>query len=133
MTKKDLVPFELAKRLKDNGYDYECFLYYTRNGEKIECSRYQMNHNDGSDVSCPTIWEARKWILKEHFINIQTEGILFFNDEEEMRESELNWRYQLYAASDLEYYKIKDCKYSYETEEKALVAGIKEALKMIWL
>lgn len=130
MTKEDLVPFELAKKLKDKGFNRQCYLYYTADGE-IESTKIQMNHNYGSDISCPTIWEAKKWLLKEHFINVQIEGFIFFNDEEEMRESELNWKYKLYEASDLSYSKIKDCEYSYDTEEEALIEGIKDALNLI--
>ena len=130
MTKEDLVPFELAKKLKDKGFNCQCHLYYTVDGE-IESTKIQMNHNYGSDISCPTIWEAKKWLLKEHFINAQIEGFIFFNDEEEMRESELNWKYELYEASDLSYSKIKDCEYSYDTEEEALIEGINDALNLI--
>ena len=127
---EDLIPFELAKQLKEKGFNYERYLYYTNDGE-IGVKEIRMNHNDGLDISCPNIWEAKRWLLKEHFINVQIEGIMFFNDEKEMTESELNWKYKLYEASDLSYSKIKDCEYSYDTEEEALIEGIKDALNLI--
>lgn len=51
---EDLIPFELAKQLKEKGFNYECYLYYINDGE-IGIKEIRMNHNEGSDISCPDI------------------------------------------------------------------------------
>lgn len=32
MRKEDYVSFDLAKTLKEKGFDYPCYMYYTTNG-----------------------------------------------------------------------------------------------------
>lgn len=75
MITEDYVSVEVAKLLKEKGFDCECYGYYdtTKHPDyMLEHSGSEMDSNDGPDcyISAPTLQMAMKWLRKEHHLNI---------------------------------------------------------------
>lgn len=69
--KEDLVPFELAVKLKENGFDYKCHYCYKNSIIMSQCSE-PLNHNvDAVIYSAPTISQVLKWLREEKKIYIE--------------------------------------------------------------
>lgn len=80
MITEDFVTFELAKLLKEKGFDEYGMYFYTLEDEG--CEGYKSNrtlrefaHNSHPDlkdraVSCPTLQMAKKWLKVVHNIGI---------------------------------------------------------------
>ena len=78
MITEDYVSFEIAKLLKEKGFDEICFTWYTGKGKfkqgKNTYDDYHMNHFQDMDVakcSAPTLQMAMKWLREVHKIHIQ--------------------------------------------------------------
>ena len=76
---EDYVSFEIAKLLKEKGFDEICFTWYTGKGKfkqgKNTYDDYHMNHFQDMDVakcSAPTLQMAMKWLREVHnlFVDI---------------------------------------------------------------
>ncbi len=75
MITEDYVSFEIAKLLKEKGFDEKCLMAYI-DGELFNYydsdfpSEYELE-NDGSEViDAPTLQMAMKWLRKAHNIHI---------------------------------------------------------------
>ena len=71
MIAEDYVSFEIAKLLKEKGFDCECRGYYDTTKHldyMLEHSGSEMDSNDGPDcyISAPTIQMAMKWLREVH-------------------------------------------------------------------
>lgn len=67
----DYVTFEIAKKLKDKGFDYPCVGHYVNNNLFI-CHYINAFHSDKNEsIDCPTILQALKWLRKEKTISIE--------------------------------------------------------------
>ena len=68
MIEEDYVDFEIAKLLKDKGFDGKCSRFYMPNGN----NRWKYGHYHNFDISkridCPTLQMAMKWLRKIHNI-----------------------------------------------------------------
>jgi hypothetical protein len=75
------VSFELAKLLKEKGFDRKCRNFYYTDSDEILESAYCDNHNNASVSICsaPTIAEAVMWLYENHKIWV---SILSTNDLE---------------------------------------------------
>lgn len=67
MITEDYVSVEVAKLLKEKGFDCECYGYYdtTKHPDyMLEHSGSEMDSNDGPDcyISAPTLQMAMKWL-----------------------------------------------------------------------
>jgi len=73
-----LVTFKQAKRLKQLGFDLECYNYYDETQGNILCTNplicYNDNHNGDNTykISAPTVAHALKWFrdAKEFYTSI---------------------------------------------------------------
>lgn len=67
MITEDYVSYEIAKLLKEKGFDIECNTAYY-NGSLIDYTLY--GFCDGELINCPTHQMAMKWLRRIHNINI---------------------------------------------------------------
>lgn len=106
---EDFVPFELAVKLKEKGFDWDTREMYERN---ILACRYE-------DYPKPTISKVLKWLRKEKAIHI---GVVLW---------EKGWYFDVYEYLKEEYeYSIKH-KYQsadYNSYEQVALAGIEYVL-----
>ena len=74
MITEDYVSFEVAKLLKEKGFNEECFALYNPSEELIQCgvrlNNTQVGRVEGS-YSAPTLQMAMKWLREVHGLNIQ--------------------------------------------------------------
>lgn len=65
--KEDYVSFEVARLLKEKGFDEPCHLGYNKNGEYFPTnnrSNSQIVQPDFCFICCPTLQMAMKWLRK---------------------------------------------------------------------
>ena len=68
---EDYVSFEIAKLLKEKGFDIPCREHYYQYGELSLYSTEYNNWNGEDDYySCPTLQIAMKWLREVHGISI---------------------------------------------------------------
>lgn len=80
---EDYCSFEVAKLLKEKGFDGLCYTYYPRGvKDKYNISMLADNHNKHSETSRPTLQMAMKWLREVHrkYIDIR-----YNNQNEEYR------------------------------------------------
>jgi hypothetical protein len=69
---EDFIPFELALKLKEKGFNYKCYYCYKNSIIMSHCSE-PLNHNgDAVTYSAPTISQVLKWLRDEKKIHIAT-------------------------------------------------------------
>lgn len=125
MKKKDYVSFEVAKLLKEKGYDEYCEGYFHLNTEEAteeEC--FEMapgqdfrNRDNRYRVGAPTLYEAQKWLRKKHHIHI----VIDFNG--------YGWYCRIYDITSGDF--LLQTKGYKDNYVEALNIGILEALKII--
>ena len=75
MITEDYVSFEIAKLLKEKGFDGECDLFYrTDEPKSIIHEASKIAYSQGIDDECvitPTLQMAMKWLRKEHNLSIE--------------------------------------------------------------
>lgn len=65
MITEDYVSFEVAKLLKEKGFDdFTCHSYFYKNGDIEEETRYE------GDFGRPTLQMAAKWLREKHNLSI---------------------------------------------------------------
>ena len=67
MCKEDYVNFEIAKLLKEKGFDESCYKKYNSNGDLFDSTEFTYGPKD------PTLQMAMKWLREIHNIFIQIE------------------------------------------------------------
>jgi len=76
MSKEQYVTFEVAKLLKEKGFDWDCDHYYKPNGEIVRTFHTDGSRHINSSVlyehQClaPTQQMAMRWLREEHKIDI---------------------------------------------------------------
>ena len=90
MITEDYVSFEVAKLLKEKGFDGECDYLYV-NGNIVRAQGFRCNWNKGETIftdyknecSAPTIQMAMKWLREEKrlYINVWADPKDFENDD----------------------------------------------------
>lgn len=70
MITEDYVSFEVAKLLKEKGFDIPLNYFYNSDGIKGYATSYNWNQTAGDfqDYSCPTIQMTMKWLREIHHI-----------------------------------------------------------------
>lgn len=71
-----IISFELAKMLKEKGFDIKCLICYLEDGSKQlssgdEGDFEKYNHNLWDNYSAPTIAEVVMWLYEKHGIWIE--------------------------------------------------------------
>lgn len=129
MDKEDYVSLEVAKLLKEKGFNEPCRVTYFEDDNNVHISavftRYNENLDDNS-YSCPTLYEAHKWLRNKHNTYVEVD-------------SGYNKNGKLFSFTINHYNNNDDWDWGWETEaddyykeyEGALNRGIKEALKLI--
>ena len=114
---EDYVSLEVAKMLKEKGFDEPCEYYISENtGQVFYKGRLKPFKEEGHIVFlCPTLYEAAKW-LRNQGIHI---NVYYGHDV---------WLPDIFVFTMIYY--VKAIGY-YDTYEQALNAGILEALKLI--
>ena len=130
MNKEDFVPLEVAKLLKEKGFNEYCGAYYHLNWDDMteeECFEIASDHdfkngNNEYRVGAPTLYEAQKWLREEHNIHIRIDCW-----------GENDWCYILYEFTKGSVHKVVNYSYQcyYNSYEDALKDGILEALTLI--
>ena len=118
---EDYVSFEVAKLLKEKGFDWGCQAFYSANGTLAISPVHTINDElEDSDIACPTLYVAQKWLRS---IGYHVEVIFIGNDL---------WRYDILTIPRHDCVWLSETKPSdYMSYEYALQAGILEALKLI--
>lgn len=129
----DLVPFEIAKKLKEKGFIEECIAYYHTDGELL----YNRDQYRGGDyksllrsynglsknpigyeqIDAPTISQVLKWLREEKNI-ILTPNPSYFKED-----CCLGWDCDVWASGNYDYWCV-----DYKTYEQATIAGIEYIL-----
>lgn len=114
---EDFVDFEIAKKLKEKGFDCSCIGHYVNN--QLYIAHYLNAFHSDKDVSvdAPFISQVLKWLREEKKIHIIVEI------------SDSGWYYTLYPNVRWENGKLKSDKYimSFKHKvsyEQAALAGI---------
>ena len=79
---KEFVPYELAVKLKELGFDKPCFFAFDNCSHPMRCSDLRtneqkfdgVNYNSSSYTSQPTFSQAFRWFREEHGHNGVIEG-----------------------------------------------------------
>lgn len=106
---EDFVPYELAVKLNEKGFDYETRDIYERN--TLAC-RYE-------DVPKPTISQVLKWLRENHKLHISTKPYPC--------EDGLMWMYEVRKFSSVLVCVVVNKTGFYEPEQAA-IAGIEYCL-----
>lgn len=126
MEKEDYVSLEVAKLLKEKGFDEPCCMMYNEYEESYEFSCYTIitkkgfkNSNECDyNVTVPTLYEAQKWLRINHRILITPTYL--FNDK------------YTYHILRMDAGNIYCHNYNqYDSYEETLNAGIYDALNLI--
>lgn len=126
-SKEDYVSLEVAKLLKEKGFDEPCEkevnIYL---GDWAYCDYYDRTCARNSNLptnkaSYPTLYEAKKWLRDKHDIDIVVEPEI---DEE----TDKKWGYCFGFYTEFPCVAVS---LVYETYEEALNAGILESLKLL--
>ncbi len=83
---KEFVPYELAVKLKELGFDKDCFACYTKDGELS----YDFSDNRGEghyfqECSAPTFSQAFRWFRDKYGLKSWIEGTMGGNYIYEIR------------------------------------------------
>lgn len=117
---EDFVPYELAVKLKEKGFNEDSWFHYDTDGD-IVTRGYRLNHPD--DVPAWTLQMAMKWLrkVKKIYIVIAVNPALSTKDK-------IAYYYQIYFNSTdvgSEYYGSKLC---YAQWEECAIDSIKHVL-----
>lgn len=132
MNKEDYVSLEVAKILKEKGFEGPCRSSIFKNGElriyDLDQSWVDMISIDEEyyEFLCPTLYETQKWLRNKHNTYVEVD-------------SGYNKNGKLFCFTINHYNNNDDWDWGWETEaddyckeyEEALNRGIKEALKLI--
>ena len=80
MITEDYCSFEVAKLLKEKGFDELCIFKYNSKGIRVKAGEaideWQNSELDDDECSCPTHQMAMKWLREEYNIFIQISAVL---------------------------------------------------------
>lgn len=121
MITEDYVSFEIAKLLKEKGFDGECSRFYMPSGH----GRWKYEHYHDFDISerieCPTLQMAMKWLMKNHNICIVSLPVVTDDD------GEAGCLWDCVISKKLK--TLHDYDGLYESSESALSNGLKYVLE----
>lgn len=122
----EIVPFEIAKKLKEKGFREKCFaFYYKQGGFQWNCMRADtglvnvswacFNYNDivnGDKINAPPISQVLKWLREEKkiFIQIEINGNGYISS--------------IYGRKYFDSYLMYSLKNNFKTYELAALAGV---------
>lgn len=125
---EDFIPFELAVKLNEKGFDEPCYGYYHCNGRNDSfelCGNGDcdfLNSKNKHRIAAPTIPQVLKWLRKERLILIGLSPMLTY-DSEEMVE----WRSAVYKTDKQDGLSCQE-EFYFQSYEQAAIAGIEYVL-----
>lgn len=123
MNEEDYVSLEVAKLLKEKGFNEPCLSEYTVSGA-IWRSDLPVNYNEyGNEWSRPSLYEAQKWLREKHNIHLVTQCVCYHRPTHHY-----DYKCEIYSLDSNRGYKAADIRSTYE---ETLNLGILEALKLI--
>ena len=132
---KEFVPYELALKLKNLGFDEPCFGKYDGKGKNIGKIWYEMP-NQGQetisvgDVLAPTFSQAFRWFREEHNIDGEVYLILVAHNgiDKEQQLSDKEYSFKVIINGIPEFISIEDI---YSSYEEAGLACLEKLLEII--
>ena len=137
---EDFVTFEIAKKLKEKGFNEPCYMFYDKGGKLTSVIEYDAT-NSGIDINnlliknsrltagaecvAPTISQALKWLRKEKKIYIVP--LIYYDWSEDTNgticKEWLFWSYKVVRIDDgrIIYDELEE---NFENYEQAALAGI---------
>ena len=112
----DFVTFDIAKKLKEKGFNAECHAYYEPLKHCLNLSRVFKTNSLAENYNCiaaPTIYQVLKWLREKK--NIEVVASFSYRDRV--------WGYQV-GDMTLSEDSILAYDYSFPTYEEAALAGI---------
>ena len=127
MTEKDYVTEDVARKLREKGFNEKCRGYYYNGVFCFSCFHNEYNKtNNASLVSAPSLAQAARWLRDEHAI-----WVTAFPEYDSLHEL-IVYRVRITGFWNLlENKKGELLSLWFEKYEQALNAGLKEALEMI--
>ena len=117
----EFVTYEVAKKLKEKGFDYPCIGHYVNN--QLYIAHYQCAFHSDKDESfdAPTISQVLKWLRTNHGIHVRADlwrkgwyfDVINYEYDESWNEYKVTTKYQ-----------SKD----YKSYDDAMLAGIEYVL-----
>ena len=134
MTEKDYVTEDVAKTLREKGFNEKCRGYFYNGVFCFSCFHNEYNKTTSTDslVSAPSLAQAARWLREEHNIHVDV-GLAedFLNDADgNVCEERIFWAFDIYTIDSLHHFDVEDNR-EYDSYEEALNEGIKEVLKII--
>lgn len=123
---EDYVSYEVAKLLKENGFNWYCHAHYVPNSEVLSHSLGVSNTYDVDVYAAPTLYMAQKWLRETYAIYIVVKP--HYSEKYEIVEFE----YEIYSYDGMVIDKsapIKSEEY-YEFFTECMNNAILEALKL---
>jgi hypothetical protein len=118
--KEDYVSFDVAKLLKNKGFDGGCDMYYTETGS-VEYTQLRFNHNEiKNHYSRPTHQMVMKWLREKYKIFIEIGVSIDINEV---------YAYSFCILDKICKYLKRGDKVFYRTYEDACEASIKYTLE----
>lgn len=120
---EDYVSFEVAKLLKEKGFDEICYLGYNKNGEYVPTNNRtnsQIIQPDFCFICCPTLQMAMKWLREENGIAVVPILSSVLDNEKFL------WDIEITVAKTNESYHQG---WTYESYERACEVAIKYCLE----
>lgn len=119
MIQEAYCSFEVAKLLKENGFDEYCYMHYEKDGSQYisdcEVNNSQFDKEQGNCISAPTHQMALRWLRKVHRLHIYPDYIDFLEHGEV-------WVVKIIDMKTFKEYSLKDTESSFEY-------AVEEALK----
>lgn len=80
--KKQFVTYEIAKKLKELGFNEPCFAYFFADTNELYESTVRMyNFNKGLETYAPLWQQAIDWLREEHLLYLNVYRVSYFHDE----------------------------------------------------
>jgi hypothetical protein len=125
---EDYVSFEVAKLLKDKGFDEKCNSYFISNNEIALIANKRDFNKHGIYLSAPTLQRVMKWLRIEHNIHIEPHIVRtkcsygYMPSYVDLKELKLHFPFDEFDFSNAD-------KYACITYDKACEATIKYCLE----
>lgn len=137
MNKEDYVSLEVAKLLKEKGFDYATLYYYEKNGKlgmmNLDAQSQMRKHGYMNDIyPRPTLYETAKWLRNKYDINVAVNAVIPIWFDREPKDSDTLYMPSITHKNvdgKIEMLMLRNLNdFNYE---KAYNNGILEALKLI--
>ena len=128
MIEEAYVSFEVAKLLKEKGFDEKCFALYSPDGILIQ-SGIRLNNTQVSKVkgsySAPTIQMSMRWLREIHNISIEISSFWNGSNDDSYKFSKYTYGFRVDTPNFTDRYR----KSEFDTYEDAVEVAIKYCLK----